>query len=258
MTMSVLNKFKLNGKVAVITGSTRGLGKVSALALAEAGADVVIVGTQIKAARTVAKEIAKATGVKTLGVECDVSSSADVNAMVETVLAKFGRIDIGFNNAGIATVGNAEAISEADYDRVMNVNLKGVFLCSQAMGRVMLKQGSGAIINMASMSAHIVNVPQNIAHYAASKAGVLQLSKNMAAEWAPRGVRVNVVSPGYHRTEMAEMFADLMKEWWEPRIPMGRIAAAEELAGAIVFLASEASSYMTGAELITDGGYSLW
>jgi NAD(P)-dependent dehydrogenase (short-subunit alcohol dehydrogenase family) len=256
--MSILNKFKLDGKVAIITGSTRGLGKVSAVALAEAGADVVVVGTKLEPAQAVAKEIADATGVKTLGLACDVSSSADVNAMVAAVVAEFGRIDVAFNNAGIATVDNAEDISEADYDRVMDVNLKGVFLCTQAMGKVMLKQGSGSIINMASMSAHIVNVPQNLAHYAASKAGVLQLSKNMAAEWAPKGVRVNVVSPGYHRTEMAEAFANLMKEWWEPRIPMARIAAAEELCGSIVFLASEASSYMTGAELITDGGYSLW
>jgi NAD(P)-dependent dehydrogenase (short-subunit alcohol dehydrogenase family) len=255
--MGILDKFKLNGKKAIITGATRGLGKVSAIGLAEAGADVAIIATKLESARTTAEEIADTTGVKAIGVQADVSKLEDVNNMMRKILDAFGTVDIAFNNAGIATTGNAEDILEEDWDRVIDVNLKGVFLTSQAEGRVMLKQGKGSIINMASMSAHIANVPHNLAHYAASKAGVLQLSRNMAAEWASRNVRVNVVSPGFHKTEMADQFKDMFDDWI-PRIPMGRLAESSELAGLVVFLASDASSYTTGAEVITDGGYTLW
>ena len=254
--MGILDKFKLDGKKAYVTGSTRGLGKVCALALAEAGADVAIIGTKIETAEAVAKEIAEKTGVQTIGVQADVTQPADVDAMMEKILDAFGTLDIAFNNAGIATVANAEDLSVEDWDRTLDVNLKGVFLTSQAAGRVMLKKKKGSIINMASMSAHIANIPMNVCHYAASKAGVIQLSRNMAAEWAPHNVRVNVVSPGYHMTEMTAQFTELHKQWL-PRIPMGRIADPEELAGIIVFLASDASSYTTGAEIITDGGYTL-
>lgn len=253
----ILEKFRLDGKKALVTGSTRGLGKVSALALAEAGADVAIVGTQLEKAQEVAKEIAEKTGVKTIGIGVDVSKSEDVKNMMDKIIEAFGTLDVVFNNAGIATVGNAEDLPEEDWDRVLDVNLKGVFLVSQAAGRVMIKKGKGSIINMASMSAHIANVPQNVVHYAASKSGVLALSRNMAAEWGKYNVRVNCISPGYHKTEMAAMFEDLMKEWI-PRIPMGRMAEAEEIAGTVVYLASDASSYMTGSELITDGGYTIW
>ncbi len=192
--MGILDKFKLNGKVAVITGSTRGLGKACAIALAEAGANVVITGTTLEPAEAVAAEIATANGVETLGLACDVRSKQSVDAMVDAILAKFGQLDIAFNNAGIATVGPAEDITEEQFDDLMAVNVKGVFLCTQAVGRVMLKQGSGSIINMASMSAHIVNVPQQISHYCASKAAVLQYSRTVAAEWAARGVRVNIIA----------------------------------------------------------------
>lgn len=255
--MGILDKFKLDGKKAYVTGSTRGLGKVCAIALAEAGADVAIIGTKIETAEAVAKEIAENTGVQTVGLQADVSRPAEVDAMMKNILDVFGTLDIAFNNAGIASVANVEDLSVEDWDRTLDVNLKGVFLTSQAAGRVMIEKKKGSIINMASMSAHIANLPQKLAHYAAAKAGVLQLSRSMAAEWAPHNVRVNVVSPGYHMTEMVAQFTE-MHEQWLPRIPMGRIADPEELAGLIVFLASDASSYTTGAEIITDGGYTLW
>jgi NAD(P)-dependent dehydrogenase (short-subunit alcohol dehydrogenase family) len=257
VTMGILDTFRLDGKKAFVTGSTRGLGKVSALALAEAGADVAIIGTTQEPADAVAREIADKTGVRTVGVQADVSQPADVEAMMAKILDAFGTVDVAFNNAGIAVVGPAEETTVEDWDRVMDVNLKGVFLCSQAAARVMLKKKKGSIINMGSMSAHIANLPQLVAAYAATKAGVVQLSRNMAAEWAPHNVRVNVISPGYHMTEMAAQFTDLHKEWI-PKIPMGRIAKCEELAGLVVFLASDASSYTTGAEIISDGGYTLW
>jgi NAD(P)-dependent dehydrogenase (short-subunit alcohol dehydrogenase family) len=177
--------------------------------------------------------------------------------MMKKILDAFGTIDIAFNNAGIATVANAEDISVEAWDRTIDVNLKGVFLTAQAAGQVMIKKKQGSIINMASMSAHIANIPQNVAHYAASKAGVIQLTRSMAAEWGPYNVRVNVISPGYHMTEMAAQFTEMHKQWI-PLIPMGRMADCVELAGIVVFLASEASSYTTGAEIITDGGYTLW
>jgi NAD(P)-dependent dehydrogenase (short-subunit alcohol dehydrogenase family) len=255
--MGILDRFKLDGKKAFVTGGTRGLGKVSAIGLAEAGADVAIIGTKLETAEAVAKEIAEKTGVQTLGVQADVSQPEDVKAMTEKILDAFGTIDIAFNNAGIATVANAEDISVEDWDRTIDVNLKGIFLTAQAAGRVMIKNKKGSIINMASMSAHIANIPQNVAHYAASKAGVIQLTRSMAAEWGPYNVRVNVISPGYHMTEMAAQFTEMHKQWI-PRIPMGRMADCVELAGIVVFLASDASSYTTGAEIITDGGYTLW
>ncbi|MBT3279532.1 MAG: glucose 1-dehydrogenase [Phycisphaerales bacterium] len=256
--MGILDKFKLDGKVAVITGSTRGLGKACAIALAEAGANVVITGTTLEPAEAVAAEIAAATGVEAMGLACRVQDKASVDAMIAAILARFGKLDIAFNNAGIATVCAAEDTTEEQFDELMAINVKGVFLTTQAAGKVMLEQGSGSIINMASMSAHIVNLPQQISHYCASKAAVLQYSRSVAAEWADRGVRVNIVSPGYHLTEMLVQFEDLIKDWWVPRIPMGRAAEPAELGGAIVFLASDASSYMTGSEIVTDGGYSLW
>jgi len=256
--MGILDKFSMAGKTAIVTGSAGGLGKAAATALAEAGANVVIADIDSEQAQKTAAEIAEATGASTISIEVDVSKSDLVNAMVEQTVETFGRLDVLFNNAGIATVGPAEDISEEDFDHMIDVNLKGVFLGTQAAGRVMLKQGSGSIINMASMSAHISNLPQLVSHYAASKAGVLQLSRNIAAEWADRGVRVNVISPGYHRTEMADQFKELQTDWWIPRIPMGRLAEVEELGGVVVFLASDASSYMTGSELVTDGGYLLW
>jgi NAD(P)-dependent dehydrogenase (short-subunit alcohol dehydrogenase family) len=255
--MNILDKFRLNGKKALVTGGSRGLGKVAALGLAQAGADVAIIATQLHHAEAAAREIAQQTGVETLAIEADVSDPVAVEKMIAQIIGHWGTLDIAFNNAGIATCTHAEEISLADWKRVMDVNATGVFLTTQAEAKIMLKQKKGSIINMASMSAHIANLPQHAAHYAASKAAVVQLSKAMAAEWADRNVRVNVISPGYHKTEMAAMFADIMKEWI-PRIPMGRIAEAEELAGLVVFLASDASSYMTGSEIVSDGGYLLW
>lgn len=254
--MNILDRFRLHGKKAYVTGATMGIGKAAALALAEAGADVAIISRHEDQAIEVAKEISEKTGRKTIGIGADVSIKADVERMIQIILDEFTTIDIAFNNAGIATVANAEDLTEEQWDEMMAVNLKGVFLTSQAAGRVMLKQGSGSIINMGSMSAHIANIPQNVAHYAAAKAGVIQLSRNMAYEWAPHNVRVNVISPGYHMTEMAKQLVE-MHPYWLPRIPMGRMGDVSELAGIVVFLASDASSYTTGAEIVTDGGYTL-
>ena len=254
--MGILDKFKLDGKKAWVTGGTRGIGRVCAIGLAEAGADVAIIGTNIETAQKTADEIAE-LGVKTVAVQADVSDPAQVDAMTQKVLDAFGTLDIAFNNAGIADVANAEDMTVEQWQRVVDVNMTGVFLTSQAAGRIMLKKKYGSIINMASMSATIINVPQKICHYHAAKAGVVAMTRCMAAEWAPSNVRVNSISPGYHKSEMAMQFSEVFPTWI-PRIPMGRMAEMEELQGLVLFLASDASSYTTGADIISDGGYTLW
>ena len=254
--MSVMDKFNLTGKKAWITGGTRGIGKVAAMGLAQAGADIAIIGTDIKTAQKTADEVAE-IGVKTIAIQADVRVPEQVDAMMEQVLDKFGTIDIAFNNAGIVNSRNAEAMSYEQWKEVIDINLTGVFLTSQAAGREMIKKKSGSIINMASMSAHIINVPIKICHYHASKAGVIQMTKSMAAEWAPYNVRVNSISPGYILTELVQTFTDMFPIWTE-KIPMGRLGKPEELQGLVLFLASDASSYITGADIIADGGYTIW
>jgi NAD(P)-dependent dehydrogenase (short-subunit alcohol dehydrogenase family) len=254
--MTVMDRFSLEGKKAFVTGGSRGLGRVCALGLAQAGADVAIISTTEEGSQKTADEISS-IGVKSVAIEADVTDPKQVDSMISRITDAFGTIDIAFNNAGIADVASAEEMPLEQWKRVIDVNLTGVFLTAQAAGRVMLKNKSGSIINMASMSAHIVNYPQKISHYHASKGGVVALTKAMAAEWAPHNVRVNCISPGYHKTEMVMQFQEMFPTWVE-RIPMGRMGEMEELQGLVVFLASDASSYMTGSEVISDGGYTLW
>lgn len=256
--MGILDKFNLQGKKAFVTGASRGIGKVSAIALCEAGADVAFVSRNTEEAAKAANEAAKMTGATTIGIGADISKPKDVDAMMEKIAEEFGTIDIAFNNAGICNADvPAEDMKYEDVMQILEVNLVGVFLCSQAAGKIMLKKGSGSIINMASMSAHIVNVPQRTCHYAATKSGVIALSKNLAAEWAPKNVRVNTISPGYHMTELAKQWTD-MHPIWQQRIPMDRFGDPVEIAGLVVFLAGNASNYITGADIIIDGGYTLW
>ncbi len=255
--MGVLDKFSLEGKKAFVTGGSQGIGKAVAMGFAEAGADVAIVARGKVKAEEAAHEISK-LGVKAIAIGADVTVPAQVEAMTAAILKAFGTIDVAFNNAGTAVVGKAEEMSFEDLTKVINVNLIGLFLTAQAAARVMIPRKSGSIINMASMSAHVVNVPQQTANYNASKAGVVQLSKCLAVEWAPHHVRVNSISPGYTRTELAESFSEALIAQWLERIPMKRMARPDELQAAVLFLASEASSYCTGTDLIVDGGYTLW
>jgi sorbose reductase len=254
--MGILERFSLAEKTALVTGAGQGIGKAYALALAEAGADVAIVDINLPTAQQTAAEVA-ALGRRSLALRVDVTEREAVQGMVRQVVEAWGRLDIGVNNAGIGRWANAEEMSEADWDAVVDLNLKGVFLCCQAEGQVMLQQGGGRIINTASMSASIVNRPQNQVAYNASKAAVVHLTKSMAAEWAPRGVRVNCISPGYTRTPLVDQVAHLVPGWLAD-IPMGRMAETSDLQGALVFLAADASAYVTGHDLVVDGGFMLW
>ena len=260
----ILDRFSLKGRVALVTGGAQGIGRGFAHALAEAGADVAVVDLNIEKANQVASEIKERNpGVKSIAIKADVTNPEDANAMVEEVVAKLGDLTIACNNAGIGQWIDSETMPYADFQRMMRINLDGIFLCAQAEARHMLKKGYGKIINTGSMSASIANYPQNQAHYNASKGAVISLTQSLGTEWASRGIRVNSISPGYTRTQLAN---DLLETeigksmWpvWRDRTPQGKMAEVSDLQGAVVFLASSVSDFMTGADLIIDGGYTAW
>jgi len=255
----VLDAFSLEGQVGIVTGGGQGLGKVFCHAFAEAGADVVVAEINPETGPQTAEE-AKRKGRRALFVETDVSDRASVQQMVDRTLAELGQIDFLMNNAGITMWEEVEEVSEKDWRAVLDVNLNGVFFCSQAVGQHMIERGRGRIINIASMSGLIVNRPQGQASYNTSKAAVIHLTKSLAAEWARHNIRVNAIAPGYMATPMAQPFFDDPEYGgvWIEAIPMKRPGEPEELGPAAVFLASEASSYVTGAVLVVDGGFTLW
>jgi sorbose reductase len=252
--VSISQLFDIQGRKAVVTGAGRGIGKVIALALAEAGCDVSILEVNIDDGRKVAGEIEKMAR-RALAIKADVRKAAEVNEAFAITAREFGRLDVCVNNAGVAFHEAAEETPEEHYDQVLDVNLKGVFLCCQEAAKIMIPQKAGSIINIASMSGTVANFPQKQAPYNASKAAVVLLTKCLAVEWAPYGIRVNSLSPGYTRTEMTEKVALLVPQW-EALIPMNRMADPKELVGAVIYLASDAASYTTGSDMIVDGGYT--
>jgi NAD(P)-dependent dehydrogenase (short-subunit alcohol dehydrogenase family) len=257
--MKILERFSLKDKVSIMTGGARGLGKAMAKSLAEAGSNIVIIDLDLESAQLTADGLAS-EGVRTLALKGDVTNAAEVDQMVDEVLSRFGQIDVLFNNAGVTQWVNAEEMRLEDWNRMMSVNLDGVFIVSKAVGKVMIKQQRGSIINTSSMSGLVVNTPQCQAAYNVSKAGVIMLTKSLAYEWAKHNVRVNTIAPGYMETEMIEQFRVEHKEkidLWTKLTPMNRMGRPFELGGLAVYLASEASSYVTGAVCLVDGGYSI-
>jgi len=258
----ILDRFRLDGRVALFTGGGQGIGRGFAHALGEAGAAVAVIDVVAERAETVADELNR-KGIDAIAIATDVTKPDQVQGMVDTILGHWGGLTIGVNNAGIGLWVDSEAMSEEEWDRVLDLNLKGVFLCARAEARVMLQAGYGKIINTASMSGHIVNTPQNQSAYNTSKAGVIHLTRSLAAEWASRGVRVNSLSPGYTRTKLVDDLVaspegQRMVPKWMELTPMGRMVEVTDLQGAVVYLASEASDFVTGHDIVIDGGYCVW
>ncbi|MBM6588459.1 glucose 1-dehydrogenase [Brevibacterium sp. RIT 803] len=253
------NPFTLEGKTGLITGAGQGIGRAVALAWARAGANVAILDTNLETAARTASEV-ESIGMRSLALSVDVTEEDAINDAVKRVDSELGELDIAFNNAGIAR-GEVPAIDmPADWWRnVIDVNLSGVFFSSQAEARVMLKRGRGTILNMASMSGIIANKGLLQPNYNASKAGVAHLTRSLAVEWAPQGLRVNSLSPGYiltpltERDEVAEKRAE-----WISGIPLGRMGTVDDLTGPATFAVSDASAYMNGHDLVVDGGFVCW
>ena len=252
------NLFDLSGKVAVVSGAGRGIGKAIALALAGAGADVVVFSRTVEQFNETVREI-EATGCKALGMRVDVCEREDIDAVVSATLDTFGHLDILVNNAGLSpSYTRVERVKEEHWDQIMDVNVKGAFLCSQRVIPVMKEQGKGVIINVASVAGMLALY--KCSAYTASKGALIQLTRTMALELAPFNIRVNALCPGFVSTEMTDELLDNPKEQQRiiARSPMGRVGEPEEIAPAAVFLASDATSYMTGATLCVDGGWSCW
>jgi NAD(P)-dependent dehydrogenase (short-subunit alcohol dehydrogenase family) len=255
----ILDKFSLKDRVGIVTGGGRGLGRTFCRSYAEAGAAVVVAEMDTQTGPQAAAEV-EALGRRSLFVETDVTCKENVFEMVDKTLSTFGRVDFIMNNAGVVSQGEAENVSEEAWKRVIDVNLNGVFYCCQAVAAPMIEKRSGSIVNIASMSGLIVNYPQTQASYNASKAAVAHLSKSLASEWAQHHIRVNAISPGYMRTDMTAPHIDDPKYGakWMASTPMGRAGDPTELAPLAIFLASDASSFMTGSEVVIDGGFTIW
>lgn len=253
----ILDRFNLGGKTALVTGASQGIGAASAMALAEAGAHVILTARNLEGLEKT-KAAIRAFGGSAECALLDVTDTGAVNALAK----QFPSVQILVANSGIANSGTAaEAVSDELFEEVFDVNLKGVFRCCRAFGSPMLQRKAGSIVVIGSISAQISNTPQNQSYYNASKAAVHQLVKSMAAEWASQGVRVNAIAPGYIVTPMTaygiENDPDMAAQW-QQLTPMGRFGQPEEVASIVVFLASPASSYMTGSVVVADGGYTLW
>lgn len=245
----------LENKVALVTGSTKGIGNGIALGMARAGANIVVVSRNQEDCERVAEETRK-MGVKALPIAADLTKLEDIHSLVERTLAFFNRIDILVNNAGTAITKKAEELTESDWDRVLNLNLKGVFFCAQAVGRQMIQQNRGKIINIASMLGLVGD--RQVLPYCAAKGGVVQITRALALEWARYNIQVNALCPGYVITPLNE--EELKKEQIYNhiirKIPQRRLGEVKDMVGAAIFLASETSNYMTGQTLTVDGGWT--
>jgi NAD(P)-dependent dehydrogenase (short-subunit alcohol dehydrogenase family) len=255
--MTVLDTFSLRGKVAVVTGGNRGLGRAFAHALGEAGASIAILARDVDKNTEVVGELAE-KGISAAAFQGDVASHGDVDRAAGEIFSTYERVDVLINNAGTCIHRPALEVTQEEWSQVIDVNLTGVWNGCQVFGKRMIDAGGGAIVNVGSISGQIVNRPQWQPAYNASKAGVHQLTKSLAAEWAPFGVRVNAVAPGYVKTEMTPIDRPEFKRHWIDDTPQQRAATPDEIAPSVLFLASPAAGFMTGSILVIDGGYTVF
>src|ERR1700741_4276198 len=256
--VNIKKLFDLSGRVAIVTGGSIGLGRQMAEGLAGMGANLVLCARQAERCQQAAKEM-RQIGVKAIAVACDVKSQASIQGVVDATLSEFGRIDVLINNAGISWGSPAEQMSLEDWNKVIEINLTGTFLCAQAVGKVMIKQGRGKIINIASV-AGLGGAPPELPAigYHASKGGVISFTKDLACKWATHNIQVNAIAPGWFPTHMSNRVLEHHKDLFLSQIPMRRFGGEHDLKGAAVFLASNASDYVTGHVLVVDGGQSAW
>lgn len=255
--MTVLDAFSLAGKRALVTGGNRGLGFAFVRGLAEAGADVVFVSRDADRNASAIAELTE-QGLKVQAFEVDVTSADGPTAAINGAVERLGGLDLLLNNAGLAIHQAALEISDEDWDLVFDVNTRSLWRLSQRAGAYMKDNGGGNILNIGSISSIIVNRPQFQASYNASKAAVHQLTKSLAAEWAPYNIRVNALAPGYVKTEMAPVDRPEFRQHWIEDAPMKRYALPEEIAPTVVYMASDASAFMTGSVVVIDGGYTIY
>jgi NAD(P)-dependent dehydrogenase (short-subunit alcohol dehydrogenase family) len=255
--MPILDKFSLRGKVAIVTGGNRGVGRAIALGFAEAGAAVAVVARDEKKSEETLAEL-RDRGGKAIAVTANVAQRSDLEAMLVTVTDELGPVDVLVNNAGIGFHADALTLDDSDWRRVFETNLDAVWMASQIVGRQMVARKAGSIINSGSISGLIVNRPQWHSPYGISKAAIHHLTKSLAAEWASKGVRVNAIAPGYVKTEIANTEYEDYRHYWRDEVPMQRYASPDEIAPIALLLASDAGSFITGSVFVVDGGYTLW
>ncbi|MGC0363462.1 NAD(P)-dependent dehydrogenase (short-subunit alcohol dehydrogenase family) [Rhodococcus sp. 27YEA15] len=255
--MTTKSPFDLSGRTALVTGGNQGLGRAFAFGLAEAGAKVAIVGRN-RARNEEVVAAAAESGHTMTAIGADITTRAAVRTMTEQAVQQLGQIDILVNNAGVCFHRESWEVPEEEWDQVFDLNVKALWNCCLEVGAHMRERGSGSIVNIGSMSALVVNRPQSQPAYNASKAAVHQLTKSLAAEWAPLGIRVNAVAPGYVETEMTPTDLPGADRYWYDRTPQARIARPAEIAPSVVFLASDAATFITGSVLVADGGYTAW
>lgn len=258
--MSTLDRFRLDGRTSIVTGGNRGIGRAVAVALAEAGSDVVVANRDGDTGERAAREIAEETGVETAAVRVDVTDERAVESLVAETVDRFDRIDVLVNNAGVVVNTPAAEMTREEWQGVVDVNLTGAFFCAKHVGRHMIGAGGGSIVNVSSMSAFVANHPQPQVSYNASKAGLEGMKTQLASEWARYGIRVNNVNPGYIRTEMTEGVLENdpeMAEVWRAGLLQDEIPTAEAIAPTVVYVASDAAFYMTGESICVDGGYHV-
>ncbi|CAO3641172.1 uncharacterized protein ATC70_013342 [Mucor velutinosus] len=257
--LPTLPEFSLKDKVAVVTGGGRGLGLEMSRALAESGANVAIMFVSSEKTHDTAAQIAKDYNVTCKAYKADIVDPVAVKEAVDQIYKDFGAIDVFVANAGVSIGGKTEEYDLNDWKKTMDINVNGVFYSIQAASKYMLEKGKGSVIITSSISGHVANRPQPQCAYNTSKGATTLMTKALATEWATKGIRVNAICPGYMRTELLDITLKNNPEWerqWNQFTPMGRVGEAKELRGAVVFLASDASSYVTGIELFVDGGYT--